>query len=223
MLNGYDEDLNSIDFTLPAEQLKAQLSELANKRAEGLANKNGDVIGSNTLLKAQVKQLEDAAHSAKLKAAEEANDIVELNRLNTESAARALTTAEERALSLEGENKGLKGNLTKLLIDGGLSDALDGVKINPALKVGAVSMLRANATISDGQAMIGDKSLSDAVKEWAASDTGKAYCLAPQNSGGDALGGGGNSASKTFSEMSLTERTVLANTDPQLYQQMQGK
>jgi hypothetical protein len=132
-----------------------------------------------------------------------------------------LSAAEERALGFEVSNKELKGNLTKLLIDGGLSDALDGVNINPLFKVGAVAMLRSTAVLTDGQAMIGDKSLSDAVTEWANSDAGKAYCLAAQNSNGDGNGGGG-SGRKSFSEMSLTERTVLANTDPNLYNQMKG-
>ena len=56
--------------------------------------------------------------------------------------------------------------------------------------------------------MIGDKSLSDAVNEWAASDTGKAYCLAPNNSGGDGLGGGGGGQGK---ELTLTEKAIAAN------------
>ena len=204
------------------EGLTAEQIEKLNGLAGGLASKNGDVIGKNALLKAQVEQLEKDALDLKRKAAEEANDVVELNRLNTEAAAKSLTAAEERALILEGTNKELKSNLEILLIDGGLNDALDGVGINPLLKTGAISMLRSGAVLVDGKAMIGEKSLSDAVKEWANSDAGKHYCLAAQNGNGDGLGGSNQGSQKSFSEMSLTERTVLANTDPNLYQQLQG-
>ena len=197
------------------EGLTAEQIEKLNGLAGGLASKNGDVIGKNALLKAQVEQLEKDALDLKRKAAEEANDVVELNRLNTEAAAKSLTAAEERALILEGTNKELKSNLEILLIDGGLNDALDGVGINPLLKTGAISMLRSGAVLVDGKAMIGEKSLSDAVKEWANS-------LAAQNGNGDGLGGSNQGSQKSFSEMSLTERTVLANTDPNLYQQLQG-
>lgn len=212
MLNG----LEGIEGLTPEQQVAI------NKLASGLSTKNGDVIGSNAVLKAQVAQLEKDALDVKRKAAEDANDIVELNRLNMLAATTSLTAAEEKALSLEGDNKELKGNLTRLLIDGGLSDALDGVRINPSLKVGAVAMLRANAILTDGKAMIGEKSLSDAVKEWAVSNDGKSYCLAADNSGGDGQGGGGGGQSKAFADYTLTEKTVLMNTDPNLYNQMKG-
>ena len=219
MLNGFEEDFAGVEVS---EEIKAKLIASANKRAAGLSSKNGDVIGSNAILKAQIAQLEKDALDVKRKIAEDANDIVELNRINSEAAAKNLTQAEEKALLLETSNKELKGNLTELLIDGGLSDALDSVNINKALKVGAVAMLRANAILTDGKAMIGDKSLSDAVKEWAVSDTGKAYCLAANNSNGNGNGGGGIPQAKTFAEMTMTEKTVLMNTDPTLYNQLKG-
>ena len=212
MLNG----LETIEGLTP-EQLEA-----INKLAGGLVSKNGDVIGTNTILKEQVKQLEQAALDAQRKIAEEAGNTAEMHRLDIEAATKNLTTAQEKALLLETSNTELKGNLTKLLIDGGLSDALDGVRVNSALKVGAVALLRANAILSDGKAMIGDKSLSDAVKEWAASDAGKSYCLAADNSNGDGNGGGGGGRAKSFAEMTMTEKTVLANTDPTLYNQLKG-
>jgi hypothetical protein len=43
-------------------------------------------------------------------------------------------------------------------------------------------------------AKIGDKALSDFVKEWAAGDEGKHFVQAPANSGGGATGGNGGGA-----------------------------
>ena len=116
MLNGFEEDLAGIELS---DEVKAQLIAAANKRAAGLSSKNGDVIGANTVLKEQVKQLEQSALDAKRKIAEDANDVAELNRINSEAAAKSLTEAQERALLLETSNTELKGSLTKLLIDGG--------------------------------------------------------------------------------------------------------
>ena len=218
MLKGFEEDIAGID--LP-DEVKAQLIEAANKRALGLSAKNGDVIGVNSTLKAQIAKLESDALEAKRKIAEEANDSAELARMKKEADAKVLQDIEDRAKALDDDNKKLKHNLTELLIDGGLSSALDSVRINPALKVGAVALLRADAVLADGKAMIGDKSLSDAVKEWAKSDAGKSYCLAASNNNGDGLGGGGDgNGSKKFSEMTMTEKTVLLNTDPTLYHQL---
>ncbi len=212
MLNGLEK----------IEGLTPEQMEAINGLAGGLINKNGDVIGSNTVLKEQVKQLEQAALDAQRKIAEDAGNTAEMHRLDIEAATKNLTTAQEKALLLETSNTELKGNLTKLLIDGGLSDALDRLGVNSALKVGAVAQLRDNAILSDGKAMIGDKSLSDAVTEWAASDAGISYFLAPANNNGDGYGGGGNGQAKSFAEMTMTEKTVLANTDPNLYNQLKG-
>ena len=212
MLNGLEK----------IEGLTPEQMEAINGLAGGLINKNGDVIGSNTVLKEQVKQLEQAALDAQRKIAEDAGNTAEMHRLDIEAATKNLTTAQEKALLLETSNTELKGNLTKLLIDGGLSDALDRLGVNSALKVGAVAQLRDNAILSDGKAMIGDKSLSDGVTEWAASDAGKSYFLAPANNNGDGYGGGGNGQAKGFAEMTMTEKTVLANTDLNLYNQLKG-
>ena len=212
MLNGID----GIEGLTP-EQL-----EQINKLASGLSSKNGDVIGDNKLLKAQVEQLENDKLEAKRKAAEDANNHEEVARLDKEAAAKALNDAQISAKENAEHATVYKSQLEVLLIDGGLSSALDGVKINPALKIGAVALLRSQAQVIDGKAMVGDKSLSDVVKEWADSDVGKAYCLAENNSGGGGRGDGGGGGGKTFAEMTLTEKTVLANENPTLYTQLKG-
>ena len=88
-----------------------------------------------------------------------------------------LKLSEFRRLKVSNADSA-NAQLKTLLIDNGLSAALDGVNINKDLKAGAVAMLQAGATITEGKAMIGDKSLSDAVNEWSQTDAGKAFCLA---------------------------------------------
>ena len=91
------------------------------------------------------------------------------------------------------------------------------MNVNPSLKQGAEAILRSQAIITDGKAMIGEKSLSEAVKEWADSDAGKAFCLAPSNNNGDANGSGGNgsgsfSSDKAYADMTIKEQ-VAHNTN----------
>ena len=55
--------------------------------------------------------------------------------------------------------------------------------------------------IADGEnrkAMMGDKAVSDAIKEWAGSEAGKKFVAAPVNSGGGAPGGSGGGSAKTM-------------------------
>ena len=200
MLNGLDQ----IDLTSP------DALEKINALAKGLSDKNAELLGKVTdkdsLSAAEVaklKALEDFKANSEITAAKEAENWAEATRLQTEQHQK-----EIEDMGLVGKSD--KELITKLLIDGGLSKALDGVKINPALKVGAEALLRSTAIITDGKAMIGDKSLSEAVTDWAASDAGKSYCLAPNNSGGEGSGGSGGGGQGK--EMTLTERSIAANS-----------
>lgn len=206
MLNEFDKDLAGID--LSAENAAELILEAANKRAEGLANKNAELLGkvsNNETLsaaeKAKLKELETFKSNAEIQAAKDAEKWAEASELQKQA------WEKERNELIESKS-GYESQLKTLLIDNGLSAALDGVNINKDLKAGAVAMLQASATISEGKAMIGDKSLSDAVKEWSETDTGKAFCLAANNSGGDGLGG---NTSPTGKPLTLTEQAILAN------------
>ena len=187
MLNDFDKDIADIDLT--AENAKELIIAAASKRAEGLSNKNNELLGklsSNENLsaaeKAKLTELEKFKSNAEITSAKEAEDW------QAASALQQKAWNDEKEL-LSNANTNYKSQLETLLIDNGLSSQLDAIEINPALKAGAVAILKSGATIIDGKAMVGDKSLSDKVTEWAASDAGKAFCLAPNNSGGNANGG----------------------------------
>lgn len=208
MLTDFDKDLAGID--LSAEGASQLILDAVNKRSDGLSNKNAELLeklSSNRTdtngTAAELEALRGFKSSADVKSAEDAESY---------QAAKLLTqTGHDEAMSKE-KNRGdsFETQLKTLLINDGLSAALDGVNINKDLKAGAVAMLQAGATITDGKAMIGDKSLSEAVNDWAKSDAGKAFCLAPDNTGGDGNGGGsGQSGSdKDWSKMSVKERTA---------------
>lgn len=209
MLKGFEEDLAGLE--LP-DEVKSQLVEAANKRASGLVTKNEELLG-------KINKNKDAAgdKDAELEKLRQLAANVEQEREEAKgNYSKALELKEEQYSkqleALQSQLSQKETALTGLLIDDGLSRALDGVNINPSLKAGAEAMLKSQAVLSEGKAMIGDKSLSDAVKEWADSDIGKNYCLAPNNSGGNANGGSinvnTNYQGKKFSEMSIKEKTA---------------
>ena len=209
MLKGFEEDLSGLE--LP-DEVKSQLIEAANKRASGLVSKNEELLSKLSKNKdvvgdkdAELEKLRQLASNVEQEREEAKGNYSKALELKEQQYSKEL----EKLTSQLGEKESA---LTSLLIDDGLSRALDGVNINPSLKAGAEAMLKSQAILSEGKAMIGDKSLSDAVKEWAESDIGKNYCLAPNNSGGNANGGSNNTSTnyqgKKFSEMSIKEKTA---------------
>ena len=209
MLKGFEDDLAGLELS---DEVKSQLIEAANKRASGLVTKNEELLGKLNKNKdaagdkdAELEKLRQLAANVEQEREEAKGNYSKALELKEEQFNKQLETLQSQLTEKDSA-------LTSLLIDDGLSRALDGVNINPSLKAGAEAMLKTQAVLSDGKAMIGDKSLSDAVKDWADSDVGKNYCLAPNNSGGNANGGSNNTSTnyqgKKFSEMSIKEKTA---------------
>ena len=101
-------------------------------------------------------------------------------------------TAETATQALDAESKANR----KLLVENGLAAELAKAGVtNPTHLKAAQAMLKDGVQIvADGDvrvAKIGDKALSDFVKEWAAGDEGKHFVQAPANNGGGATGGSG--------------------------------
>jgi hypothetical protein len=106
-------------------------------------------------------------------------------------------SAKETGKSLETLQTQLKaetGFTQKLLIDNGLTDELVKNGVAPQFLAATKAMFSSQAQIvAEGDtrvAKIGGKSVSDFVKEWAASDDGKHFVKAPENSGGGSQGSG---------------------------------
>jgi len=75
-----------------------------------------------------------------------------------------------------------------MLIGSSLSEALAEARVNPLHSEYVTSYFKQQAQLIDGKVVIGDKPLSDAIKEWSETDQGKAVRLAPDNARGDSLG-----------------------------------
>ena len=162
-------------------EVKALIEEATTEATEALSAKNSELIAE--LRKA----------NAKLKKGTE---------IDPEEHARLQTEVDELTAKLDHVTKDSQKTIDRLtkdvsdkdaalaqhLIDGGLSSALAKAGIAPYFVDAAKSLLKAQATIKDGVALIGEKPLDEAVTEWAATDQGKHFVSAPLNSGGASPG-----------------------------------
>lgn len=154
----------------------------------------------------QTKNKELLAKVAKLSKGSEI-DPAEVERLEAEldalkgqfnEQAKALKTATKAADDATKALGAEQAFTQRTLIDSGLIAELtaNGVT-SPHLLKAAAAMIRDElkpAVVIEGDARsakIGDKSLADAVKEWAGTDAGKTFVSAPGNNGGGAMGGAG--------------------------------
>jgi len=157
-----------------------------------LETKNEELIGENRKLKrgADIKP-ED------LTAAEDRADKAEKAKADLEKQVKALTAERDKAVkSLETEQAistkdRINRDLTAALIANGVKDEtfLDAL----TAKFAPTAIIKVDG--DKREAMIGDKSLADAIKEFAGSDAGKKFVAAPVNGGGGAGGGSGSGGS----------------------------
>lgn len=195
------------------EELQAKVQELTESN-EALVSKKNELLS-------EVKKYKTAARGAEISI----TDYEEL-KSQLEETKSALSKAEKTyKAEIEKLTKNLgekDGALQKYLIDGGLTDALAKAGVAPQFMDAAKALLRQQAAIkaddSGLQAVLGDKPMMDAIKEWAASDTGKHFVAAPRNSGGGAAGSQNGGTQKPFKDMTSEERTTLYRTNPAQYE-----
>jgi hypothetical protein len=179
----------AIDAAVIAETtgLKAKNTDLLNKNAKLM---KGQEIDPQTVvdLEAQVDKLQGEL-SASQKSAKESVKTLE---------------------TLQGQLKAETGFTQKLLIDNGLTDELVKNGVAPQFLPAVKAMFAGQAQIvAEGDtrtARIGDKSVSEFVKEWAVSDDGKHFVKAPENSGGGSQGSGNG----TTNQIPLTSTQKIA-------------
>lgn len=179
-----EKTFTQADIDAAIEKAVGPLKESVGK----LETKNEELIGENRKLKrgAEIKP-EDLA------AAEDRADKAEKELAEANKQVKAITAERDKAVkALETESAFTQ----RLLIQDGLAKALleNGVKDADMIDVLTAKFASTAKVLIDGEerkAMIGDKALADAIKEWAGSDAGKKFVQAPVNSGGGAGGGDG--------------------------------
>lgn len=195
----------------------AALEKAVTTATSGLVNKNNELLGEVKKLKnerGETEELKSKLAEIEDEKARKAGDFEKLEKSMTE---KHLAETSKLTEQLNSKTTALE----KLLIDNGLSTALESVNVtNPAFKEAATALLRDKVKLVDDKAMVDSKPLADFVKEWAGTDKGSAFVSAPENKGSGASGGTNNATGKTFSELTDVEKVALKNSDRNKYNEL---
>lgn len=155
---------------------------------DALAAKNRELLGKLRAAKDKARGAEIDPEEFSLIKSENEELKLKLDKASKDSA----KTLEEMQQNLATKDKALQN----YLIDNGLSDALMKANVRPEMMGAVKAMLKQQTSVqaegSEYHALMGDKPLTEAVTEWAQSDAGKPFVVAPDNSGGGAAGGAGS-------------------------------
>jgi len=114
-----------------------------------------------------------------------------------------LTSKQLQDVTEKGHRATIETDLTSALLTIGVKDEhyLTAVKalFSNQAKIG-----------EDGKSLIGDKSLSEAIKEWGATDAAKHFQSAPDNNGGGSNGNKGGGNTPDLSHLKPTDRINAA-------------
>lgn len=208
------------------EELQAAL-EASKKSVANLEAKNAELLAEKK--KAAEKASETEDRLAKL----EKDKADEKEKLEADAAKKAGDWDKREAdlkakhaaemAAKDAELSKERAARDKLVLDNGLSSALDGAGVPAELKPAVLAMLRAQhkgaveiSADGDFVGKLGDKPIADFVGEWAKSDAAKPF-ISSNNNGGGAPGGkgGGKSADNPYLKESRnkTRQGQLEATD----------
>ena len=216
--DSFASTLSGDEFAGIDDDTKARIIEAANGTAGGsagrLINKNSELIRKNGNAKEvshaeqeRINGLQSYYDNGELEKAE-------LQGKYEESKVLYQTSSDKKVAAVQEELEGTKGQLRILLVDNKLTSGLVKRNIHPDLMGDILVGMATKATVIDGKAMVGDHELEEYLDIWAETPAGKAACLAPNNSGGDANGGNNSpsnqspDSNKPWKELSIQEKTA---------------
>jgi len=178
MLNGLDK----------IEGLTPEQMEAVHQLAGGLTSKNTELLDKLASTKNVASENQSAVQ--KLAALEAQQQQKELE--DKQNYEQALTLSSSKYTKQIDELSEMVSTFEKkernTLIGNSLSEALTEARVNPLHLEYVNSYFKQQAQLIDGEVKIGDRTLSDAIKDWSETDHGKAVRLAPDNSGGNSKG-----------------------------------
>lgn len=190
-----------------------KLEELTQDRLDELLASVEALTESQKGLKADLAKAKAKAKGAEIDPEEHANLQTQVADL-TERLAKAEKSGKGEVEKLTKQLQEKDSALTTYLVDSQLTDSLAKAGVLPQFMDATKALLKSQATIKADngqyQALIGDKPIAEAIKEWASSDNGKHYVKAPDNGGGGANGGEGGGAGGIKPKADGTEKERAA-------------
>lgn len=158
--------------------------------ADDSASKKQDTVSYETYSKVLDQRKADLAKLRELEAKQAEWDAEKVAKENEEAKKRG--DFEKLEQSLKAEATEYKAKYEHQVINSSLQSALIENKVAPAFLEAATALFASKGITldKDGNALVGNIALSEAVAAWANSDTGKAFVAAPDSSGGGANGSG---------------------------------
>jgi hypothetical protein len=189
------------------EELKAAL-ESTQASIKALEAKNKELKAEKDKAKTAQETAQAAADEAAEEAARKDNDAAALEKSLEKKYAKQiadLTSARDAAQS----------QLSTLLIDNTAQANLTKHNVPGHFHKPLLALIKAQAELKDGAAMVGDTSLDDYIATYLTSDEGKHFVSAPANSGANATGGKASTGALP-SEWSLTRYMEIKTENPSL-------
>jgi len=188
--------------------IEGALNEAVSAEVAALKAKNGELLSANKKLRQQLASGSGGDALALERELEELKEKYVSEKTTLERETAKLTRELEKARKIaEQESQAV----SQLLVDKGLAESLVRVGVKPEFMPAVSAMLKSQVkVVAEGDkrlAVLGDKPLEEAVKEWAASDSGKVFVVAPANAGGGANGSGpqGGTGVKTMKRVEFEQ------------------
>lgn len=187
------------------EQLEAALAanEKLTTSVEKLEAQNRKVLEEKKKAAAEADAARDAAEEAAAQAALKNGDVEAVKAAH----AKELKKLQEAIVAKDSQ-------IATVLIDNAIQSSLVENGIAPAYHKAVTAMLKSEAQIVDGKAVIGDAPLTDHIKTFVTSDEGKHFVAATANSGAGATGSKATGAVMTKDNFSLTKFMEIAAKNP---------
>lgn len=200
-------------------ETKTAIQEAIAEATAGLVAKRDELLGEVRTLKAEVRAGGGADQAANIRKIEQLEGQLEKTRTDLET---ATTNAKKFERDLGKANAKVAETETtnhSLVTSTALKDAMDGAKIATQYRKAVEAMHKGEVKVvmEDGKpvAKIGDKDVTTALKEWAASDEGKAYVGTGINSGSGAPGNDGKGNGQTATNTMLRSDFNALNPEEQ--------
>lgn len=203
-----------MEFTAEQKEVIDQMiADAVAKETDGLKKKRDELLGKLKETKQTAEEIAAAKEKAEMELAEKSGNIEAVKKQISES------YGKEKA-ALEAKLAAMQGNLHKLVVDDGLTNALVKAGVAAPLLPAAKALLQTSHKIEIGDdltAKIDNDNLSDFVVKWSQGESGKHFVAAPVNNGGGAKGQNGAAKGDTktvsrndFQAMNHVQRSEFA-------------
>jgi vacuolar-type H+-ATPase subunit I/STV1 len=175
-----------------AEITQEQLDKAVEEATAGLVAKNAELLRA-------VRKLKQKDGIDPQQMAEAETTIQKLSEEKT-ALVKELKIAQTSLQKAQGDLEKEMAFAKKTMVEAALSSELGRVNVAPQFQKAAMALLLTQSAVEEENSQrvvkLAGKGLAEALKEWAASEEGKHFVAAPQNSGTNAPGAGGAGGEK---------------------------